>query len=236
MPNPNVPVAETPERGVPEEEPKQAPQALPAWDDLTGQQQADRTELVRSGFLKAYEQFRPFFEALGVKISENPYMEAGIGTYGNGRMELWFGPQKLAQMFNEYGQRGGEIPSYHTILQHELIHAAWTHVQRERWEASGRNGSFRDFRRAEAGAISNNIAKARIEALQSGDYKLANAINKGAGGGLFLYTEGINFGRNAPRSIFRQNRRYHFEIAHSSQVLCVPGVVMVTTINSAVIA
>jgi hypothetical protein len=53
---------------------------------------------------------------------------------------------------------------------------------------------------------------------------------------LIYFRAGINFGRNAPRSIFGKIEGIHFEIAHSSQVLCVPGVVMVTTINLAVIA
>ena len=52
------------------------------------QQQADRTKLVRSGFLKAYEQFKPYFEALGVKISQNPYMEAGIATLAASALHL----------------------------------------------------------------------------------------------------------------------------------------------------
>jgi hypothetical protein len=123
-------------------------------------------------------------------LLENPYSEAAVATDNNGDMQLWFGPERLAGMFQEYRQKGSDVPTFHTILQHELFHAAGIDAQRQRWEAAGKAESFNTFRRREAAAITSDIHNATTEAIDAGNYKLANALSKGVRGGLFLYTEG----------------------------------------------
>ena len=154
---PDLPVAQTPEPGRTEAQPQPSAPALPNWEDLSPEERASQTAQVKTGFLRAYQKFKPYFDALGVSFLENPYSEAAIATQGNGNMELWVGPERLAGIFNEYRQKGSQVPSFHTILQHELIHAAWISVQRQRWALAGKREDFNTFRRREAAALTSDV-------------------------------------------------------------------------------